>query len=175
MNYTKKSPTKDELANALLSMLKEKSFINITVTELVKKAGVARASFYRNFGSTSDVMNYLIDSFIQRMFVMIRPVIESPDNRTWRDFLFEYIYFLRSSENHYFQIQSDNMALLFTNFITKIRDIKLSYPTENYSELRVLSAKLALANGVLIDWKETGARESTEEIVDFIMNCISRF
>ena len=36
-------------------------YMEITVTNIIKKAGVARASFYRNFNSISDVIDALVD------------------------------------------------------------------------------------------------------------------
>lgn len=43
------------IAKAWSALLKEKSFSEIKVTDLVKRAGVARRSYYRNFESMEDV------------------------------------------------------------------------------------------------------------------------
>ncbi len=43
------------IAKAWIALLKEKSFSEIKVTDLVKRAGVARQSYYRNFESMEDV------------------------------------------------------------------------------------------------------------------------
>ena len=40
---------KDSIAQSIFQLMKRKRFSDITITEIVKKAGVARASFYRNF------------------------------------------------------------------------------------------------------------------------------
>ena len=40
---------KDRLMQAMISLAKEKEWTKITVTDLINRAGVARASFYRNF------------------------------------------------------------------------------------------------------------------------------
>ncbi len=167
--------TKDLIAAAFLELLREESFINITVSALVNRAGVARASFYRNFNTTSDVMNYVLDRYIKRMLVIARSVIENPTERNWRDFLFEYVYYFRNTDNNYIQIRSDNMALLFNNFVNKAREIKHSLIPCPSEETRLLSAKLALTSGVLLDWKDNGMKESSEEIVNFIMKCLNSF
>ena len=44
------------ITTALIQMLETQSFEEISVTELVKKAGVCRVSFYRNFDSKEDVL-----------------------------------------------------------------------------------------------------------------------
>ena len=45
-----------DITDALFELLKTKELTQITVTELIKKAGVCRASFYRNFYLMEDVI-----------------------------------------------------------------------------------------------------------------------
>lgn len=45
-----------DITDAMFELLKNKELSQITVTELIKKAGVCRASFYRNFYLTEDVI-----------------------------------------------------------------------------------------------------------------------
>lgn len=45
-----------DITDAMFELLKTKELSQITVTELIKKAGVCRASFYRNFYLTEDVI-----------------------------------------------------------------------------------------------------------------------
>lgn len=45
-----------DITDALFELLKTKALSKITVTELIRKAGVCRASFYRNFYLTEDVI-----------------------------------------------------------------------------------------------------------------------
>ncbi len=49
---------KDRLLDALLEFAGEKDFSQLKVTELVERSGVARASFYRNFDSVEDIVDY---------------------------------------------------------------------------------------------------------------------
>lgn len=55
-----------DITDALFELLKTKELPKITVTELIKKAGVCRASFYRNFYLTEDVIRqYGADMYAQ--------------------------------------------------------------------------------------------------------------
>lgn len=58
---------KTNITEALFALMHEKSISEITVTELIKKAGVARASYYRNYDSKEDVLltlvEYVLNSF----------------------------------------------------------------------------------------------------------------
>ena len=42
---------KTSITSALFELLKEKSISEISITEIINKAHVARASFYRNYSS----------------------------------------------------------------------------------------------------------------------------
>ena len=45
-----------DITDALFELLKTKELSQITITELIQKAGVCRSSFYRNFYLTEDVI-----------------------------------------------------------------------------------------------------------------------
>ena len=47
---------KECITTALIQMLEKQRFEDISITELVRKAGVGRVSFYRNFDSKEDVL-----------------------------------------------------------------------------------------------------------------------
>ena len=62
MNYEKKA--KDYITEALFLLMKKKDFKDITITDITKKAGVNRVTFYRNFNSKDEIINkYLEKSF----------------------------------------------------------------------------------------------------------------
>lgn len=50
--------TKQYITEAVLQLMNEKDFHEISITEIAKKAGVGRATFYRNFDSKEDVLIY---------------------------------------------------------------------------------------------------------------------
>lgn len=49
---------KQRLVNSMISLSKMKDWHQITITDLIKHSGVARASFYRNFESIEQLMDY---------------------------------------------------------------------------------------------------------------------
>lgn len=57
---------KECITTALLQMLKKQPMENISITELTKKAGVGRVSFYRNFESKEDVIRKHLGILIKK-------------------------------------------------------------------------------------------------------------
>ncbi len=62
---------KRSIADALFALMAEKSLTDISITELVGRAGVARASFYRNYSSKEEVfavsIRDVLDEFREEM------------------------------------------------------------------------------------------------------------
>ena len=56
---------KECITTALIQMLETHSYEDISITELVKKAGVGRVSFYRNFDSKDDVLQKHLEALLK--------------------------------------------------------------------------------------------------------------
>lgn len=57
---------KKNITAALLNLLEEKSISEISVSEIIRKAGVARASFYRNYATKENVIITLIADILEQ-------------------------------------------------------------------------------------------------------------
>ena len=62
MNKKENHSAKSEIEQALLRLMTQKSYMDITVTDIVQEAKVARVSFYRNFASISEVLDSIADA-----------------------------------------------------------------------------------------------------------------
>ncbi len=58
--------TKECICTAFLILLENKSIEEISITELVKRAGVSRSSFYRNYKS-KDVFNDIFNTLLKKI------------------------------------------------------------------------------------------------------------
>ncbi|SJZ39242.1 TetR/AcrR family transcriptional regulator [Anaerorhabdus furcosa] len=56
---------KDKLFQALIEFANKKDWSKVSVTELIEKAGVARASFYRNFKSVEEIVDYGVQKMVE--------------------------------------------------------------------------------------------------------------
>lgn len=53
--------TKSDLYNALIELLKQKKYTQITITDIVDFAGYSRGTFYLHYNKKDDLLNELID------------------------------------------------------------------------------------------------------------------
>lgn len=82
---------KRKITNTLFDLMQTKSLAEITVTELVRGAGVARASFYRNYCSKEDVLVTLIRDVLDDFRSKLPPDQES--FYTYENVLLSFRYF----------------------------------------------------------------------------------
>lgn len=63
-----KQDSQDYLTTALFQLLQKKELDQIKVTELIKRAGVSRMAFYRNYHSLAEILEQYFAPQIQRLF-----------------------------------------------------------------------------------------------------------
>ena len=110
---------KREIKKALLELMTEKSYMEITVTDIVNKAQVARASFYRNYNSIYDVIESIADEIVKDMVEDVFPVLSDNDEREYRDFLFNHFYGFKKRQKNIAPLRFENLSVLFTELDKK--------------------------------------------------------
>lgn len=76
-----KLQSKNLIVQSLLYLMRKKSFHDIKITEICKKAGVSRLSYYRNFDSKEDIVLY----YFNNNFEKIMEKIVSRDDVSYRE------------------------------------------------------------------------------------------
>ena len=175
MTKTEGYSVKREIMNAVTQLMKEKSYMDISVTDIVKKAGVARASFYRNFNSINDVIDAVADHFSEELLEDVIPTICGTDERKWREFLFNHFYLFRRRQKEMESFRFENMDVIFSGIDNRLWQKEARIPSETIRDKYLVTAKLGLINSITKQWMDTGAKESPEEMVDYIMSFITKF
>ena len=82
--------TKSWIFDALMILMGEKSYENITVSDIAEKAGVARPTFYRNFDDKDEVvLQYLENSFSAEKDDKLNNIV----------LVFDYKYMIKHQKN----------------------------------------------------------------------------
>ncbi len=163
----------DAIESALLELLCEKSYLDITVTDLTAKAEVARVSFYRNYDSIDDVMEQAVKRTLQGLLDEGVMVLLSDNKREWRRFIFRYIYRVSDSIHKIITMKSENLSVIFS----KINNINLEEVLPLKADMKkkyMIIGRLAFISAVIQKWLDDGCEESPEEIVDILVVAILR-
>ena len=163
MQKTRKSNgvVRRNLTEALLQLLDEKRLDEITVTELVARAQVARVSFYRNFDNLDEVL-------MSAVHQMASAWLESTSSDLWRND--RHAYLLELLREMYSQrrlvellIKSDRIDVLRTEFNTAFG---VGCPDRRESARRAF-----LAGGLynlVYRWAVSDFDPSPEVLADFV-------
>jgi len=166
---------KREIINAFMELMTQKSYMDITVTDIINTAQVARASFYRNFNSINDVIDTITDEMSDEFVDDVFPTLMSDDKRRWREFLFEYFYrFARNQKKIGFN-NPQNVSVMFSRMDAKMRKRENEFPSETLKDKYTAFGKLGLINNIAKKWMDGGMKETPEEMIDYIMSFITKF
>ncbi|MDE7106181.1 MAG: TetR/AcrR family transcriptional regulator [Anaeroplasmataceae bacterium] len=160
---------KNTIAKALFILLNQKSLSEITILELVKKAGVARASFYRNFKTKENVITYFLNHLLlqyKEKYAADLEHIARYDNvlRT-----FTYVLSYQMELASLFQAKLGQMFLDAINEYI-ITSTNLQYEKQLY-KYPFYSYAGALYN-VIYYWITTGCKETPKEITEAYFNSL---
>lgn len=158
-----KQDSKDYLVTALLQLLETKNLNEISVSQVVKRAGVSRMAFYRNFDTLDDLLRSYFEPVIKARFDEVKNKISEEDKlNKVGGFFNDYADILRLSTEHGFEYVIkdlfDKNMLEFYNTISLPDNLT---PVERRYWTKFMSA------GVYAIWSEWllgGRKESLEEI-----------
>lgn len=116
-----KDYTKKYITTALFKLMKEKNYHDITISEIAKKAGVNRVTYYRNFESKDDIINCYFIS-------------------TMKSFVAKFNFIPRCKEDYYDLIYSvfegikKNQEAIRLIMISKLDYLLLDFLNEHFYE-----------------------------------------
>lgn len=152
---------KDRLLAALVDFAGRKDWSKVTVTELVANAGVARASFYRNFSSVEELVDYGIRQMAERYEAGKPPVEE--DNRNVELVCYKFRFY----QQHANLVLAFHRAKASTSLLDIITDCYIGalgdMPASSLSRYELYFQAGAFYS-VMMRWLESGMRESPETL-----------
>ena len=169
MAFTQEEYSRWYITQALFKLMSEYEFEKINVTDIVAKAGVGRATFYRYFKNKEDVIIYYFEHYtkefvftqrycprcredyinlVKNILNMFKKQIEP--FRLIRKAKLEYIY----------------LDYLNTNFVGLFEN---DYPDENIYKPYIYSGMLF---NVSMKWLDDGCDESVDTLAEMIVSSI---
>lgn len=157
------------LLEALLELMQEKPYHQITIKDLTLRAQVDRSTFYRNFDTKEDILNQSIERIADE-YIANLSVQQTLDMEKVSDIFFKLChkhqhFFILIRRNHLsgYLLEAFNRKLIYINEITKGQ---FSYIL---SEKHVKYALAFNAGGmwnILNQWIDSGAAESPAELTE---------
>lgn len=165
----KKMTVKDRISQTLLSILGEKKLSEIRISELTDRANVARASFYRNFNSFDEVLDYIASQYTSKLNEIIIPMLEEKNYKSWYEEIHKVLTKTYESRDNYTDYLTENLAVIFY----KIQENNRNIPNHEWNQSQFIKyehiAKITAFYSVCMAWIKNGAKESIDEMTKFML------
>ena len=164
--------SKRMLKDALLSLLKEKRLMDVTIKELCDRSGINRSTFYRHYDNVSDLLDEVIDDIANLVITTSNSSLKDPDNTT--SYIRSVLMFFRDHSEYDPLISSENFTM---DILAKRIEEEMirTLPIKNSRHQRYLVRYLMSGSyGIIKSWIVNGRKEDVKEISDMILTFTSR-
>ena len=156
------------IADALFSLMKRKRFQQITVTEVCDEAAIGRKTFYRNFDTMEDVVDFKLDLLCAQYKEEIIGMTKEQQLRHHLAFTRDHAdYFIALYHNGIHQMVRDKFAILLPETMPRWT----ADPVEQEYRSRYIIAGVEAVERV---WVERGFAESIDEVVAIVQRAHER-
>jgi len=173
---------------ALISLLEEKSFEYITVSEICKRAEVNRSTFYLHYENTVDLLNetarFLLDDFAAYFNVDVEIITNkfkenSLDELNFisDEYLHPYLSYIKENRIVFSTVLLHSVAFGFNEIFQRLYDNIFNPILEryNYPATDRKYAMMFYLNGItaiVTEWLKDGCEKTIEEVSQIIYGCI---
>lgn len=159
------------IEDALMSLMREKSFSDITVSDIIKKSGVARASYYRNYYTKEGIIIEATEN--AKASYMARLAETGCAYNSYEGILLAFRYF-NAYRKHILNVYNAGLSSIYL----KLLDEYLENEEGDMKQTDIRRYMLYFYSGavynVFIKWLENGMEESPEEVATLVYSLIRK-
>ncbi|MGH0054402.1 MAG: TetR/AcrR family transcriptional regulator [Sphaerochaetaceae bacterium] len=161
-----KKSVRKMIKEAYLDLLCKKSYMEISVIELITQAKVSRVSYYRIYGSFEAILNDIANDFYTILDEEILPLFMKSQHDERKKFLKIFFGNFKAGKVGIHNILPENIKLLFSRIEDRmIPQNDLGNLTKREKFLPAVSISILIT--VTRIWSIGGFKESEDEIVEF--------
>lgn len=155
----KKNEIDSKITNALLALMEEKDYKDISITDIVNKAGLSRVTYYRHFNDKEEIIIRYFE-ITKNRFVEQSRVKDLESDKNYEVIILSLFLFFKANikANKCLRkagLDSELLKFLSTEFLENL-PVKL----DKYVALFVAGALF----NVLINWLDNDCKDSIEEV-----------
>lgn len=180
--------TAKKMDKALISMLEEKSFEYITVSEICKKAEVNRSTFYLHYENTVDLLNetvrFLLDDFKAYFHIDIETITNKFKENSLEElnfitdeYLQPYLSYIKDNKRVFATVLLYSVSFGFNDVFQRLYENIFDPILERYSYPKsdrkyVMKFYLKGITAIVEEWLKDDCTKTTKEVSQIIQECI---
>ncbi|MBQ4267400.1 MAG: TetR/AcrR family transcriptional regulator [Clostridia bacterium] len=160
-NEESKKFTKECVISALKSLLKEKTYKDITLTEIAEKAGVSRNAIYRNFETKDKILKKYLDEITYDFMLHV----ENLNISSHEEYVRILFYHLCSHKDIAKIIVDSGLSnILLESFMLMKGLYDVEHSIKDYYE----NFRIGGMFFIYLTWIENGCKESADKLVEIV-------
>lgn len=161
-----KNLTKDCIFTALTLLMEQKDFNDITITEIAKKAGVSRMTYYRTYSSKEDI---LIQYFDEMTETLAKTIEKEPTLTPYDVYVQFFAFFQKHSSLIENLVKANLIEMILLHFIQFIEYLFQTVLQLDITDMKT-TYQIHYHTGELFAlthcWLQNGKRESPEKMAE---------
>jgi len=160
--------TKECIETALIILMKEKEFKDISITDIVKRSGVSRTAYYRNYSSKEGILNNHLET-------VVKAITNKMDLTSEYDFDFWSSIFsqVRNHSEMYSILLKAGFEGIILSSINKIILEDIPVDTISSKEKYDIYFWSGAVYNILTEWITSGMKESDEVMAQICCEIIA--
>ena len=169
------SIAEEAIYDAFFLLLKEKELEKITVSDVIKKAGIVRSTFYNHYENIPALLLAAEDKTIHDIFSMMESFHPKGDRQLCHSYFLAICNYTKdnpflSSILHSPRGDSflEKAMLMFHRYVAKVSEVGSGIIKNNQSFSYYIAATIGINLGVLHKWTAEDCKAPAEEIADIL-------
>ena len=175
MAQKRKTSTKEDIKEALIQLLSEEKFENISISKLCKRAGINRGTFYLHYEDKYQMIDSLKSDILSQLYSFFEE-----EGEYSKRFMIAKFYVLRANErlinaltrSHYIDFRGAIREFITSIILSEKQEAATQrFLEENFHipQKYALEIFLSSVEGIISLWIAGGAQEEPEEITQMIL------
>ena len=164
--------TKEALQTALIELMAKKSFEDITITELVKRSGVSRTAFYRNYNCKEDIVLEFCNNIIN---LIKESIVNLRDKNDLYEVLLNLFTIIKNDKKNFnilLQAKLFNSSLFpEQDFMEDLFDSSIKNKKDYYTYWALSSSIYSIVK----IWFENGMKEDVKFMANICIDIYDKF
>ncbi|MBQ2879953.1 MAG: TetR/AcrR family transcriptional regulator [Anaerotignum sp.] len=153
------------LAIALIDLMEKKPLEEISITELTKKAGVSRMSYYRSFDSKQHILEEYLQTIVRRFRMEGEKRGYLGKEHGYEQLLYAFRFF-RHHRRYALCLHNANLSSILLDGLNKYMDQYMLPPDADFAKRYKTYAYAGVLYNLYIQWLKGGMQESEEQMAE---------
>ncbi|MBT4363310.1 MAG: TetR/AcrR family transcriptional regulator [Desulfobacteraceae bacterium] len=152
------------ICEALLQLMDDKPYNRISITEITRKAGVSRVTFYRHYKSKDDVLSKRLNDLFGEFYTLTKPHSDSNNFKYYTGHL--GLSFMKKNTNIFMKMVEAGIALrIYDVFLEYINKIYIINDEDDHYYAHYIAGGLF---ATIFEWINRGHDRSPEAMASFL-------